>query len=207
MRNFAISGPATCLLALALVTPALSATSVVVRNTGREPLQIGFDRGAAQTIAPRATATFTLTAGPHTAQCRFEGQYDGCNLDEQFTLADSQRLSLNLQPIYTLPHAVTLAQQGNLKVETRRDMVWATKVQDVAGTGTECVSYEAGKLGSVATRLRSGMPVSGLALATQQLCGETRPVVTTVIGGEKVYVQPNFLIFRDANGHPILLRQ
>jgi hypothetical protein len=207
MRNIAIAGPAACLLALAFAAPALCATSVVIKNTGREPLQIGFDRGAAQTIAPRATASFSLNAGPHTAQCRFEGQYDGCNIDEQFTLAESQRISLNLQPVYTLQHAVTLAQQGNLKVETRRDTVWATKAQDVAGTGTECANYEAGNLASVSTRVRSGMAVAELALATQRLCGEARPVVATTIGGEKVYVQPNFLIFRDTNGRPILVRQ
>ena len=207
MRNIAIAGPAACLLAMAFAAPALCATNVAIKNAGREPLQIGFDRGAAQTIAPRATASFSLNAGPHTAQCRFEGQYDGCNIDEQFTLAESQRISLNLQPVYTLQHAVTLAQQGNLRVETRRDTVWATKAQDVAGTGTECANYEAGNLASVSTRVRSGMAVAELALATQQLCGEARPVVATTIGGEKVYVQPNFLIFRDTNGRPILVRQ
>lgn len=206
MRSFAISGSAACLLALAFATPALGAT-VLIKNTGREPVQIGFDQGAAQMIAPRATASFTLNAGPHTAQCRFEGQFDGCNIEEQFTLADSQRMSLYLQPIYTLQHAVTLAQQGNLKVETRRDAVWATRAQDVTGLGTECASYESGKLASVSTRVRSGMPVAELGLATQRLCGETRPVVSTTIGGEKMYVQPNFLIFRDNNGRPILVRQ
>jgi hypothetical protein len=51
------------------------------------------------------------------------------------------------------------------------------------------------------------MTVDELALATQQLCGEARPVVATMIGGQKMYVQPNFLIFRDRNGRPILVRQ
>ena len=207
MSNIAIAGPTACLLAMAFAAPALCATTLMIKNNGRESLQIGFDGGATQTVAPRATASFALNAGPHTAQCRFEGQFDGCNLGDQFTLADSQRVNLDLQPIYTLQHAITLAQQGNLKVETRRDTVWATKVQDVAGTGTECASYEAGPLGSVSTKVRSGMTVAELALATQRLCGEARPVVAATIGGEKVYVQPNFLIFRDASGRPILVRQ
>ena len=207
MKNLGIAGTAGCLLALTFVAPAVCATTVMVKNNGHEPMQIGFDRGATRTIAPRATESFTLDAGQHTAQCRFEGQYDGCNIEEQFTLADSQRISLDLMPIYTLQHAVTLVQQGNLSVEMRRDTVWATKAQDVAGTGTECASYEAGTLASVSTRVRSGSAVAEVALATQRLCGETRPVVAATIGGEKVYVQPSFLIFRDASGHPILVRQ
>jgi len=207
MKNIAIAGPVACLLGIGFAAPALCATTVMIKNNGREPLQIGFDGGAAKTIAPRGTASFALDAGSHTTQCRFEGQFDGCNLGEQFTLADSQRVTLDLQPIYTLQHAVTLAQQGNLKVETRRDAVWGTKVQDVAGTATECASYETGTLGSVSTKLRSGTTVAELALATQQLCGQSRPVVAATIGGEKVYVQPNFLIFRDATGRPFLVRQ
>jgi hypothetical protein len=179
----------------------------MVKNNGREPLQIGFDGGPTQTIAPRATGSFALNPGPHTAECRFEGPFDGCNIEDQFTVADTQRLTLVLQPIYTLRHAVTLAQQGNLKVETRRDAVWGTKVEEVAGPATECASYETGMLGSVSTKLRSGTTVAEVALATQRLCGEARPAVAATIGGEKVYVQPNFLIFRDASGRPVLVRQ
>ena len=207
MRNFAIVATCAFVLPLAIAAPALGATTVIIRNTGREALQIGFDGAVAQTIAPRATASLSLNAGPHTVQCRFEGQFDGCNIDQQFTLAETQRISLDIQPIYTLQHAVTLAQQGGLRVETRRDMVWATRAQDVAGTGTDCASYESGKLGSVSSRISSGMTVAEVALATQQLCGEARPVVSTTIGGEKMYVQPNFLIFRDMTGHPVLVRQ
>jgi hypothetical protein len=207
MKPIAMAGPAAVILACAFAGPDFAATSVTIKNAGSTPLQIGFDRGATQMIAPRASATISLNAGPHTAQCRFEGAYDGCNIQEQFALGDGQRINLDLLPIYTLQHAVTLAQQGALRVETRRDTVWATKAQDLAGAGPDCASYEAGKLAGISTRVRSGMSVDGLALATQQLCGEARPVVATTIGGEKLYVQPNFLIFRDSGGRPILVRQ
>lgn len=203
MKTFAIACPVACLAVLSCVAPALCATTLVIRNTGREAVQIGFDRGASQTIAARDSARFTLGAGPHTAQCRFDGPYDGCNIEEQFTLADSQRISLDLQPVYTLQHAVTLAQRGTLKVHTRRDAVWATKAQDVAGAGAECANYKSGKLAAISTKIQSGMAVDELALATQRLCGEARPVVSTTIDGEKMYVQPDFLVFRDTTGHPI----
>jgi hypothetical protein len=206
MRIFAIACPAACVAALTCTTTAFCATTVVIKNAGRETVQLGFDQGAPQKIGSHETATFALNAGPHTAQCRFDGAYDGCNIEQQFTLADRQRVNLELQPVYTLQHAVTLAGQGALKVQTRRDAVWATKAQDLTGAGGECASYESGKLASISTKIASGMPVDGLALATQQLCGEARPVISTTIGGEKMFVQPDFLIFRDGAGHPILVR-
>ncbi len=207
MKWIAMAYPLSLIVACALAQPGFAANSVVIKNAAVIPVQIGFDQGAGQTIAPRTTATFSLNPGQHTAQCRFEGSFDGCNIQEQFTLGDGQRVNMDLLPIYTLQHAVTLAQQGNLRVETRRDTVWATKAQDLAGAGTDCANYEGGKLAGISTKVRSGMAVEELALATQQLCGEARPVVTTMIGGQKMYVQPNFLIFRDLNGRPILVRQ
>ena len=207
MKWSAIACPASVILAVAFVQSGFAATSVVIRNAGNSPVRIGFDRTATQDIAPHATAAFSLNAGQHTAQCKFEGAYDGCNIQEQFTTGDGPRISMDLLPIYTLQHAVALAQQGALQVETRRDTVWATKAQDLAGAGADCANYEAGKLAGISTRVRSGMSVGELALATQQLCGETRPVIAIMIGGEKMYVQPNFLIFRDRSGRPILVRQ
>jgi hypothetical protein len=207
MKWIAIAYPLSFAMGFAVAQPGFAANSVVIKNAGATAVQIGFDRGATQTIAPRATATFSLIAGQHTTQCHFEGAFDGCNIEEQFTLGEGQRAPLDLLPIYTLQHAVTLAQQGTLRVETRRDTVWATKAQDVAGSATDCANYEGGKLAGISTRIRSGMTVDELALATQQLCGEARPVVATMIGGQKMYVQPNFLIFRDRNGRPILVRQ
>ena len=207
MKPISIACQLAVVLSLAFAAPGLAATSLVVKNSGLTPVQIGFDQSPAQTIAPRATAAFTLNAGSHTAQCRFEGAFDGCNIQEQFNLAESQKVSLDLLPIYTLEHAVTLAQQGTLTVATRRDSVWATRAEDVPGNTAECTGYETGKLAGVSTKLRSGMTVGELALATQRLCGEARPVIATTIGGQKMYVQPNFLIFRDRSGRPILVRQ
>ena len=206
MNWFAIAVPAL-VMATELASPGFAANSVTLKNSGPAPVQIGFDRGAAQTIAPRATAAVNLNAGQHTAQCRFEGAYDGCNIEDQFTLGDGRQFTIELRPVYTLQHAVTLAQQGALRVETRRDTVWATKAEDIAGTGTECTDYEAGKLAAITTKLRSGIKVDQLALATQRLCNQTRTVVAATIGGEKIYVQPNFLVFRQPDGRPVQIRQ
>ena len=206
MRGITL-GVAALLTATALGGPAFAANSVIIKNSGPAPVQIGFDRGATQAIAPHGTATVSLNPGQHTAQCRFEGVYDGCNIEDQFTLGDGRQFTIELRPIYTLQHAVTLAQQGALKVETRRDAAWATKAQDLAGTGAECTDYEGGKLAAIATKLRGGITVSELALATQRLCNEPRPVVSATIGGDKVYVQPNFLIFRERDGRPVQIRQ
>lgn len=199
--------PAAAVLAFGLAQPALAADSLSIKNAGDTPVQIGFDGGAPQTIAPHATAAFLLDAGNHTAQCHYDGGFDGCNIEEQFTLGAAARINLNLLPVYTLQHAVTLAQQGALTVETRRDAVWATTPQDLAGRGADCASYESGKLATISKRVRSGMRIDELAFATQNLCGETHAVVATTIAGEKLYVQPSFLIFRDRAGHSFLVRQ
>lgn len=207
MKPLAIVDPTAAILALVFAQPAWCANSLAIKNIGNTPVQIGFDGGSAQTIAPRATAAVSLNAGDHTAQCRFEGGFDGCNIQEQFTLGDGAHINISLQPIYTLKHAVTLAQQGTLSVETRRDAVWATTPEDLAGRGDDCANYEAGKLATISKRVRSGLRVDELAFATQTLCGETSGVVSATIGGEKLYVQPGFLIFRDRTGHPFLVRQ
>jgi hypothetical protein len=206
MRGIAIAVAASA-IATALADAAFGANTVTIKNSGPTPVQIGFDRNALQTLAPRAIANVTLGAGQHSAQCRFEGSYDGCNIEEEFTLADGRQFTIELRPVYTLQHAITLAQQGALKVETRRDTVWATKAEDVAGADTDCADYQAGKLAAIATKLRSGIAVDQLALATQRLCNEARPVVAVTIGGEKIYVQPNFLVFRERDGRPIQIRQ
>ena len=67
MNWFAIAVPAL-VMATALASPGFAANSVTLKNSGPAPVQIGFDRGAAQTIAPRATAAVNLNAGQHTAQ-------------------------------------------------------------------------------------------------------------------------------------------
>lgn len=207
MKSSAMVCPGAAILALVLAQPALAANSLAIKNAGSTPVQIGFDGGATQTIAPHATAALSLDAGDHTAQCRFEGGFDGCNILEQFALGDGQHVNINLLPVYTLQHAVTLAQQGTLSVQTRRDPVWATSPEDLAGRGADCADYEAGKLATISKRVRSGMRVDQPGFATQTLCGETRGVVATVIGGEKLYVQPGFLIFRDHLGRQYLVRQ
>lgn len=207
MKSSAMIDSTAAILALVLSQPAAAANSVTVKNAGNTPVQIGFDGGATQTIAPRATAAFSLDAGNHTAQCRFEGGFDGCNILEQFTFGEGARIHINLVPVYTLQHAVALAQQGALSVETRRDAVWATTPEDLAGRGADCADYETGKLATISKRVRSSMRVDQPGFATQTLCGETRGVVAAVIGGEKLYFQPGFLIFRDQAGHPFLVQQ
>src|SRR5689334_21283185 len=161
MKRIAIVVPAF-ILATVLAEPGFAANTVTIKNSGPAPVQIAFDRGVTQTIAPRATATVTLNAGQHATQCRFEGAYDGCNIEEQFTLGDGRQFTIELRPVYTLQHAVTLAQQGALRVETRRDPVWATKAQDIPGTAAECTDYLAGKLAAMATKVRSSMTVDEL---------------------------------------------
>ncbi len=207
MNPLAMICPTVAILALALAQTAAAANSLTVKNAGDTPVQIGFDGESTQTIAPRATAAFSLDAGNHSAQCRFEGGFDGCNIEEKFSLGDGAHIKISLIPAYTLQHAVTLAQQGTLSVETRRDTVWATTPEDLAGRGNDCGDYEAGKLATISKRVRSGIRVDGVTFATQTLCGETRGVVAATIAGEKLFVQPRFLIFRDQAGRKFLIRQ
>src|SRR4029078_8218570 len=87
-------------------------------------------------------------AGEHSAQCRFEGNYDGCNLDERVTIG-AANLSMSLRPVLTIENAVAMAQRGALVVETRSDMSWATNSLDVSGAAVDCADYASGKLGAV----------------------------------------------------------
>ncbi|HEX5279638.1 MAG TPA: hypothetical protein VFW28_06140 [Micropepsaceae bacterium] len=207
MLKIAMTHAAAAILALSLAQPVLAANSLSIKNAGNTPVQIGFDGEATQTIAPRATATIALDSGDHTAQCRFDGGFDRCNIEERFTLGEGRRISFSLLPVYTLRHAVMLAQQGALSVETRRDPVWATTPEDLAGRGADCTDYEAGKLATISKRVRSGMRVDQPAFATQTLCGDTRGVVAAMIAGEKLYLQPGFLVFRDQMGRAFLVQQ
>ena len=132
VKSHPICGPSLlALFALGLSCEGVcAATAVAVKNDNPVSVQLGFDGAAAMTIAPRATARFSLNAGEHSAQCRFEGGYDGCNLDDRFTIGDAN-VSMSLRPLYRLQHAVALAQQGMLAVETRQDSTWATATLDV----------------------------------------------------------------------------
>jgi hypothetical protein len=206
MKPFVLAISILALTAM-LGSTAIAANTVIIKNTGPAPVQIGFDRTAAQTIAPRASATLTLNPGQHTAQCRYEGAYDGCNIQDQFALGDGRKFTMELHPVYTLKHAIELAQQGALRVETRRDTVWATKAQDVAGAAEDCANYQSGKLAEITTKLRSGMVFDSVAVATQHLCEEARPVVSATVDGAQIYVQPNFVIFREASGRAVAVRQ
>jgi hypothetical protein len=194
------------LLALALSVPsAAAATSVVVKNDGPSSVQIAFDGGQATTIAPRATARLTLDAGDHTAQCRFEGNYDGCNLDPRFTIGPAN-VSMSLRPVLTIQNAVALASHGALAVATRSDMSWATDALDVSGAAADCASYESGKLGAVAKRMPRGLRIRELTVAKQNLCGEEGTVIGATVNGGQVYFNPRFLIFTDGSGRPVLVR-
>src|SRR5260221_9959212 len=136
-----------------------SAAPVVVKNDGPSAVQLGFDGGQSKTIAPRDTAQFSLDAGDHSSQCRFEGVYDGCNIEERFTLGATKGLNIALRPVLTLQHAVTLTQQGMLTAQTIRDMAWVTKTLELPGTALDCADYAAGKLSTVSTRVRSSSSV------------------------------------------------
>ena len=200
-------GSLPALLALGLGWHAASAaTPVVVKNDGPSAVQLGFDGGQSKTIAPRETAQFSLDAGDHSSQCRFEGAYDGCNIEERFTLGATKGLNIALRPVLTLQHAVTLAQQGMLTAQTIRDMAWATKTLELPGTALDCANYDAGKLGTVSTRVRSGLSIGNMTLANQNLCGERKTVIQTVINDAPAYLEPRFVTFRDRAGRTIWIR-
>jgi len=199
------------LLALAVFVTGMrvagAAVNVVVKNDGPAAVQIGFDNRAAMTIAPRATERFSLEPGEHSAQCRYEGGYDGCNLEGSFTLADSKQRTLSLRPFFTAQHAVALAQQAQLIVETRPDQTWAISALDVAGTGADCADYQAGKLAEVSRRLQGRSQLSNITLVTQNLCGEQRPALAATLNGAKLYFPVRSVQFRDKSGRLVLVRQ
>jgi len=151
---------------------------VLVKNDGPSTVQLGFDGGQSKTIAPRDTAQFSLDAGDHSSQCRFEGTYDGCNIEERFTLGATKGLNLALRPMLTLQHAIALAQQGMITAQTTRDKAWATKTLELAGTAVDCADYGAGKLASVSTSVRSGLSIGNMTLANQNLCGNRKTVIS-----------------------------
>jgi len=186
---------------------AASAAPVVVKNDGPSPAQLGFDGGQSKTIAPRDTAQFSLDAGEHSSQCRFEGVYDGCNIEERFTLGATKGLNLALRPMLTLQHAIALAQQGMITAQTTRDKAWATKTLELAGTAPDCADYSVGKLATISTSVRSGLAIGNMILANQNLCGDRKTVIQTAIDGAPLYFEPRFITFRDRAGRTIWIRQ
>ena len=46
-----------------------------------------------------------------------------------------------------------------------------------------------------------------MTLANQNLCGERKTVIQTVINGAPVYLEPRFITFRDRAGRTIWIRQ
>jgi hypothetical protein len=199
---------ALTLLALGLASHGASAaTPIVIKNHGSTTVRIGFDNGAPATIGPGDTMRVSLNSGQHSAQCRYDGEFDGCNLADSFALDAPKEVTFDLWPTLTLQHAVQLAQQGTLRVETRQGMIWATRARDVEGAGADCDDYSTGKLGAVSTRVRGSSTVGNLSPATQTLCGEQRVAIGAVVNGEQLYFHPRFLMFKDGSGHPILVRQ
>jgi hypothetical protein len=122
---------APALLALGLASTASAATLVKIKNSGYSDLRIAFDGGQAMTIAPGSTGQAMLNPGDHSADCHFDGSYDGCNLATNFTLGDAKELELNLRPTLTLQHAIALTQQGTMRAETHRDGAWMTNTLEV----------------------------------------------------------------------------
>jgi hypothetical protein len=199
-------GSLLAIWASGLACLAASAAPVVVKNEGPSAVQLGFDGGQNQTIAPRETARFSLDPGDHSSQCRFEGAYDGCNMEERFTLG-AKGLNLALRPMLTLQHAVALAQQGTLTAQTTRDRAWATKALELAGTEPDCADYSAGKLATISTLVQGGVRIANMVLVNRTLCGERKTVVQTTINGAPAYLEPRFITFRDAAGRSVWIRQ
>src|SRR4051812_34018830 len=138
---------APALLALIFTCHAASAATLVkIKNSGYSDVRIAFDGGQAIMVAPGSVAQATLNPGDHTADCHFDGSYDGCNLVTNFTLGEPKELELNLRPTLTLQHAVQLTQAGMMRAETSRDIAWATNTLDVQGGASDCADYNSGKL-------------------------------------------------------------
>jgi hypothetical protein len=194
-------------LALGLASTASAATSVKIKNSGHSDVRIAFDNGQALTIAPGSTAQTMLNPGDHSADCHFDGSYDGCNLATNFTLGDPKELELILRPTLTLQHAITLAQQGTMRAETHRDGAWMTNTLEVQGSGADCADYKTGKLATVSKLLRSRVSIDKINAATRNFCGDSRTVIGTEIGGAPAYLEPRFVIFRDDRGRQILVTQ
>jgi len=186
--------------------PVSAATSIIVKNNGPTPAEIGFDNAAALKVSPRGTAHLSLNDGDHSIQCRFEGSYDGCNIADRFTVEGARELTLNLIPFFTLPHAVALSQQGMLAIETRQDGAWATTVLEVPGAAEECTDYAAGKLAAVARPMRPRMAIRNATLATQNLCGRINPVIGTMVDGAQLYFSARFLTFKERNGRAVVVK-
>jgi hypothetical protein len=185
---------------------AVAATDVTIRNEGPSAVQLSFDNAPAKTIARGDSTRITLNDGVHVTQCRFDG-YDGCNLADDFTTtADVPRLTLTLRPVYTLEHAVALAGQGMLMLETRPD-VWSTSTLEVAGAAADCLGYDSGKLGAISKRQPYRLALRDAKLATQNLCGSEYQVIGATVNGAQVYFHPRFVTFKEKNGRQVLVRQ
>ena len=183
---------------------ACAATTVSIKNNGPIAVQIAFDGMAPIIVAARGSARLSLNDGEHSAQCRFEG-YDGCNMADRFTIEGAREMILNLVPIYTAEHAVALAGQGKLSMETRPD-VWATTTLDVQGAAEECLDFSAGKLASVSRRMQARVAIRNATVATQNLCGRPNAVIGTMMEGAQVYFPLRFVLFKESNGRPVLVR-
>ena len=70
-----------------------------------------------------------------------------------------------------------------------------------------CADYAAGKLGTVSTTVRSGMAISNITLVNQNLCGDRKTVIQTMIDGAPLYFEPRFITFRDLAGRAVWIRQ
>jgi hypothetical protein len=193
------------LLALGLSCQNVSAaTAVTVKNTGPVTVQIGFDGAPVVAVAPRGEARLSLNDGEHTTQCRFEG-YDGCNIADRFTIEGAKEMMLNLQPVLTPEHAIAMAAQGTLSVETRPN-VWAVTALNVSGAAEECLDYAQGKMAAVSRNVRNRMPIRNVTLATQNLCGRTSPAIGTTLDGAQVYFPLRFVLFKEKSGRAVLIR-
>jgi hypothetical protein len=184
-----------------------AATTVVLKNNWPAAAEIGFDGAPATKVATGDTARVTLNDGQHSIQCRFEGIYDGCNMADRFAIEGARELTLTLVPVFALPHAVALSQQGTLSIETRQDGAWATKTLDVPGAAADCADYSSGKLGAVSQALRSRVPVRNATVATLNLCGQQHPAIGTMMGGAQVYIPLRFVRFKERNERAVVVRQ
>jgi hypothetical protein len=185
---------------------ASAATQVILKNNSPAAAEIGFDGAPATKVPAHDSARVSLNEGEHAIQCRFEGIYDGCNMANRFTIEGARDVTLTLAPVFALPHAIALSQQGTLSIETRLDGAWATNTLDVAGTGADCADYSSGKLGSVSQSMRPRVPVRNATVAMLNLCGQQHPAIGTMLGATRVYIPLRFVTFKERNDRPVMVR-
>jgi hypothetical protein len=77
----------------------------------------------------------------------------------------------------------------------------------VAGAAADCLAYDSGKLGAVSKPQTTRIMLRDPKLATQNLCGSQLQVIGATVNGAPAYFHPRFVMFKEKNGRPVLVRQ